>query len=174
MEGFYNAALNNMIISDTAKLYLRNSTSPYSLVDSSAGIIDANTLTGSFTISNAPSGNYYLAVKHRNALETWSGSAVSYVSGSDISYNFSTAQTQAYGNNMMQADAAPLMFAVFSGDVNQDGFIDLSDVILTYNDASSFVTGYKKTDINGDNITDLSDLLFAYNNSVKFVSLVRP
>ena len=65
-------------------------------------------------------------------------------------------------------------FGFYSGDVNQDGFIDLTDVILIINDANSFVTGYKVTDLTGNNITDLTDALFAYNNSVKFVSLVRP
>ena len=58
--------------------------------------------------------------------------------------------------------------------MNQDGFIDLTDVILVYNDASAFVTGYESTDVNGDSITDLTDVLITYNNSIKFISVIRP
>lgn len=174
MEGFYDQSLNNMRLSDTVRVYFRNSYSPYSIVDSSVGIINANTLTGSFRISNAPAGNYFIAVKHRNTIETWSMSAVSYTLFSTINYNFTNAVTQAFGSNMKQVDASPVRYAVFSGDVNQDGFADLTDVLLVYNDASAFVTGYVESDVNGDNITDLTDLIITYNNSAGFVSVVRP
>ena len=75
---------------------------------------------------------------------------------------------------MKPIDASPERFAVFSGDVNHDGFINLTDVVGIYNDAGNFVTGYKVTDVNGDSITDLSDIIIANNNSVGFVTVVRP
>ncbi len=174
MEGFYDQTLNNMRMSDTVRVYLRNSFSPYSIADSSRGIINDSTLTGSFSISNAPAGNYYISVKHRNTIETWSSSPVSYTSLSTISYSFTTFVSQAYGNNQVQADVSPLRYAVYSGDVNQDGFIDLTDVIIIYNDASAFFSGYNSSDVNGDSITDLTDVIITYNNSNKFVSLIRP
>jgi hypothetical protein len=174
MEGFYDQSLNNMRMSDTIKVYLRNSSSPYTIADSSRGVINSNTFTGSFSISNATTGNYYISVKHRNTIETWSSSSVSYTSLSTINYNFTNALSQAYGNNLVQADASPVIYAVYSGDVNQDGFIDLTDVILVYNDASAFVTGYNSTDVNGDSISDLTDVIITYNNSIKFISVIRP
>ncbi len=174
MEGFYDQSLNNMRMSDTAKIYLRSSAFPYSIVDSSSGVINFSTLTGSFRISNAPTGNYYITVKHRNTIETWSSSPVSHTSLSTFSYNYTNALSQAYGNNQIQADASPVRYAIYSGDVNQDGFIDLTDVIMVYNDASIFITGYKNSDVNGDSITDLTDVIITYNNSNKFVSVVHP
>lgn len=56
MEGFYDPTLNTMNIKDPLTVYLRNSSSPYSLIDSSRSVINPGTHTGSFAISNAPSG----------------------------------------------------------------------------------------------------------------------
>lgn len=174
MEGFYNATSNNMILSDTAKFYFRNSTTPFAIVDSATAVINANTLTGSFKIRNAATGTYYIEVKHRNTIETWSGGTTSYTLGQTLSYNFTTAVTQAFGSNMIQVDPSPLRFGIYSGDPNQDGTVDVSDLVSIYNDASVFLSGYVPTDINGDDFTDVSDLIIAYNNSINFVSVIRP
>ncbi|MBK8553629.1 MAG: FG-GAP repeat protein [Ignavibacteria bacterium] len=174
VEGFYNPDLNNMLISDTVKVYLRNPAFPYSLADSSVAVVSGTTLTGNFKFYNASTGNYYIVIKHRNSIETWSSVTHPFSQFSNTSYNFISAATFAYGNNMKQVDSSPFVFANYSGDVNQDGAIDLTDVLQTYNDANNFVTGYKVTDLNGDMITDLTDVLICYNNSVGFVSLVKP
>ena len=66
-------------------------------------------------------------------------------------------------------------YCIYNGDVNQDGYITLFDVIPIYNDASSFVTRrYIKTDLTGDNIVDLTDVTLCYNNSSSFVGIIRP
>ena len=66
------------------------------------------------------------------------------------------------------------MWCVFSGDVNQDGVVDLTDVSLTDTDSLNFVIGYKATDVNGDNIVDISDVLIVDINNLNFVSEIRP
>jgi len=38
-------------------------------------------------------------------------------------------------------------YCLFSGDVNHDGLVDLTDLISVDNDSSSLVTGYAYTDI---------------------------
>ena len=131
-----------MSLSDTVIVYLRNSGSPYAIVDSAKAVINSVTLTGSFKIFNAATGNYYIEIRHRNTIETWSSNAVSYTSLSTINYNFSTASTQAFGSNQIQVDASPVRFAIYSGDVNQDGTIDLTDGSLIDNDAFNFASGY--------------------------------
>ena len=65
-------------------------------------------------------------------------------------------------------------WVLYTGDVNQNGTIDLSDIVLINNDASLFTTGYKKTDVNGDNFSDLTDLIQTNNNSGGFVQKVTP
>lgn len=172
IEGFYNP-VSNIMVSDTAKVYLRNATSPYALVDSTKSILNSSG-TGIFTFSNPINAvSYYIVIKHRNSIETWSSSGNAFTSNT-LTYNFSTSSTQAYGNNMRQVDAAPLTYAVYSGDVNQDGFVNLTDIVAVYNGSSSFITGYVSTDVNGDNIVDLTDLVITYNNSSNFVSRITP
>ncbi|MEZ4821021.1 MAG: hypothetical protein R2942_00915 [Ignavibacteria bacterium] len=70
--------------------------------------------------------------------------------------------------------ASPVRYAAYSGDVNQDGIVDASDLININNDAVLFTTGYKVTDITGNNVTDLSDIVLCMNNSSIFVSKITP
>jgi len=174
VEGFYNAASNNMSLSDTVLIYFRVPAIPYTIVDSSKAVIDANTFSGIFPIGNAPTGNYYIVIKHRNTIETWSSNTILFTSGSTVNYSFVSAVTQAFGNNMIQADALPVRFAIYSGDVNQDGTIDLTDGSLIDNDSFNFTSGYLPTDVNGDDVTDLADAVFADNNGFNFVSKITP
>jgi hypothetical protein len=174
MEGFYNASSNNMMLSDTFTVYFRNSTSPYAVVDSSTSVIDANSLAGSFLILNAATGNYYIQTKHRNTIETWSDSAISYTVGATISHDFTTSASQAFGDNMKQVDTSPVRFAIYSADVNQDDVVDLTDIINVFNDANLFLSGYVVTDVNGDDFVDLSDITITYNNANLFVSTITP
>ncbi len=172
IQGFYNSS-TDLMVQDTARVYIRNSTTPYAIVDSAKAYL-SNTGAGTFSFLNAVNGvNYYLQLKQRNSLETWSKTVQTFA-GNSLTYNFTTANTQAYGNNMINVDASPVLYAVYSGDVNQDGIIDLNDVISVYNAASGFSSGYVVNDVNGDNIVDLNDILIAYNNSTAFVAVIRP
>ncbi|MDQ3019882.1 MAG: hypothetical protein M3R36_04825 [Bacteroidota bacterium] len=99
IEGFYNSSLNTMV-SDTMIIYLRNVISPFAKIDSAKSVLD-NSGMGSFIFFNAiNSANYYIAMKHRNSIETWSAEPKVFTN-SMMTYNFSTAQTQAYGSNMI-------------------------------------------------------------------------
>ena len=171
-EGFYNSALGRLNMNDTVTVYLKNSTAPYANVDSARGVIDSLSFTGTFAFRNAPSGNYYIVVKHRNCIETWSkAGGIVYTFGGINNYNFTTSASQAFGSNLQLVDTK---YCLFSGDINQDGSVNLDDVLSAYNDANSFLTGYLNTDVNGDLITELSDVLIVYNNSGNFVSKITP
>ncbi len=175
IEGFYNAGSDGMNISDTVRIYLRNNSSPYGIVDSAKSVVNAATLTGSFLFSNAPAGTYYLQVKGRNCIETWSkAGGESFNPGAVFSYDFTNSITQAFGSNMTQVDNSPVRFAIFSGDVNQDGTVDATDVSTVDNDASNFVSGYVVTDLTGDDFVDGTDFAIADNNAAGFVSVVTP
>ncbi|MBK9226317.1 MAG: SBBP repeat-containing protein [Ignavibacteria bacterium] len=172
IQGFYNSS-SDLMVQDTVRVYLRSSASPYAIVDSAVSIL-SNTGAGAFIFSNAVnSTNYYIAVKHRNSIETWSNTAQQFTSNS-MTYDFTTANTQAYGDNMMQADSSPLRFAIFSGDVNQDGTVDATDVSNIDNDASNFVSGYVASDLTGDDFVDGTDFAIADNNAANFVSVAKP
>jgi len=169
IEGFYNGTL----VRDTMRAYLRNTSSPYGIVDS-ARVYLSNSGTGIMTFPNAGNGiNYYLQLKHRNSIETWSSTGNSFTSGS-LTYNFTTSASQAFGSNMVQVDSSPLKFGIYSGDVNQDGVVDATDAGAIDNDAFTFVSGYVNTDLNGDSFVDATDGALCDNNASNFVGAVIP
>ncbi|MEO8209229.1 MAG: hypothetical protein ABI840_01605, partial [bacterium] len=157
----------------TIKVELRNPTSPFAVADQSVMVCTTGG-TVQLKFTNANDGNYYLALKHRNSIETWSNTAIALSRTTPVNFNFTSSASQAYGNNMKQIDASPLRFGIYSGDVNQDGTVDLADLSLIDNDAGNFVSGYFNTDVNGDDFVDLSDLTIADNNAANFVSIMRP
>lgn len=184
IQGFYNPTINSQV-EDTMRAYVRNSFAPYSIIDSSKALLDSAGHED-LVFNNTPDGQpVYIQLKHRNSLETWSRKPASGTFAllfaiqfapftSFLEYDFTNTSSKAFGNNMIQVDTGPNEFAIYSGDVNQDGSVNLSDVISISNDAGSFTSGYRVTDINGDSISDLADILMAHNNSADFVSAVRP
>ena len=169
-EGLYNGATMN--IKDTVKAYLRSSTSPFALVDSSVAVIDSLNFTAPFVFKNANTGNYYIQIKHRNALETWSkAGGESFTRGITTNYDFTSLPTQAFGNNVVLKNSK---WCLFSGDIIVNGIIDLADVLELYNKSSEFSTGYIVSDLTGDGLTDLTDLILGFNNASNFVAAVTP
>ena len=125
--------------------------------------------TGLFA-NTTEAASYYVVVKHRNSIETWSATGQSFSNGI-MNYDFTTAQNKAYGNNMKLKNTK---WCIYSGDVNQDGVVDLTDVLVVDVENLNFATGYRVTDLNGDGLVDLSDLLIVDNNSLNlFLRLLR-
>jgi len=87
-------------------------------------------------------------------------------------YDFTTAASQAYGNNLKLKGSK---YCTYSGDINQDGIIDASDLIKIYNDSYVGVTGrYIVSDLNGDSVVDASDISTADNNVYNGVMKITP
>jgi hypothetical protein len=152
----------NNAISDTIKVQLRSQSSP------NASVLSANVLlstNGTASISIPPSligGNYYIAVYHRNSLETWSSLPIAITANTD--FDFTTSSSQAYGAaSMKQVETG--VWALYSGDHNQDGSITSSDLGSVATEASLFSFGYINTDLTGDGAIDGFDLGLADNNS---------
>ncbi|MFZ1321186.1 MAG: hypothetical protein WAT71_06480 [Ignavibacteria bacterium] len=167
IEGFWNGSNQ---IQDTVNLFLRNNISPYNKVDSAKVFLNTNS-NAEALFTYTVNGNYFIQVIHRNALETWSNNPVNLIRGNSINYDFTTSQDQAFGNNAILKTGK---WCLYSGDVNRDGTIDLSDGSLIDNDAFNFASGYITTDLNGDNITDLGDAVYSDNNGFNFVSRIIP
>lgn len=168
-EGLYDAASDKMI-EDSCEVFLRGQSSPYSIVDAAQTKLDSNG-NGGFTFLNAVnSTNYYIVVKHRNSLETWS-KLTSQFSNDQLTYDFTTSAAKAYGDNMKQKGSR---FCVYSGEVNNDGVIDVADMVQIYNQLLLFTQGYVTEDIDGDNFVDVSDLNIAHSNSLGGVGIIKP
>lgn len=177
IQGFYSPAANT-IARDTMRCILRNTYSPYTIVDSSKAYLNDDG-SGSFNFtSSAIQKNiyYYIQLKHRNSIETWSSSlgANFNVETSQATYDFTTDSLKAYGNNMIKIDNAPVSYAIYNGDVDQNGIVDATDLGIVDNDASNFVIGYVNSDVTGDNVVDASDLLFVDNNAARFINKITP
>ncbi|MBL0108114.1 MAG: hypothetical protein IPP52_12705 [Ignavibacteria bacterium] len=143
------------------------------MADQSSKIVSANG-TVQLKFSNAPGGNYYIAVKQRNSIETWCSGAITLSRTTPASFDLSSSLSQAFGSNMTQVNTSPVRFAIYSGDVNQDGTIDASDVSSVDNDAFNSLSGYVNTDVTGDDFVDAGDVSIVDNNASLSVNAITP
>lgn len=167
IEGFRDGSNQ---VSDYAKCCLRSSVSPYNIVDTATAKLGTDGFA-SFVFYNAPSGSYYIDMKHRNSIETWSASPVNMTAGGNYEYDFTTSAGKAFGSNMVLSSG---VYCFFSGDVNQDGIVDASDLSLVENDAAASVSGYVPSDLTGDDYVDSSDLSLVENNADNAVMVITP
>ncbi len=173
-QGFYNTAgyLNSR---DTLKILLANSVSPFSFVDSTTAVLDSLSFTASATITAPLSGSYYLVIKHRNSIETWSALPVNVTIGAIIEYDFTDAQNKAYGDNLILVSTTPVKWALYGGDVNQDGYVDPLDLSIVDQASFNYVSGRGvPADVNGDGYVDPLDLSITDQNSFNYVGIRRP
>ncbi len=142
--------------------------------DYSEKVILHNTGLASVNFATAPAGNYYIAVKHKNSIETWSSIEVALASTA-IFYDFSDLITRAFDDGVnppMQNVGGT--FAFYSGDVNQDGTVDGSDMNDVYNDNNLSLYDYLVTDCTGDGTADGTDMNYVYNNNNLSLFYARP
>lgn len=106
---------------------------------------------------DAPHGNYYVVVHHRNHLSIMSAAALPLNEASPL-YDFTTAQSQAYGANPMK-ELAPGVFGMYAGDANADGIIDAADREDVWRGQNGTAWAYGKSgDLNLDGGIDANDL----------------
>jgi hypothetical protein len=158
------------VISDSVLILIRNATAPYHLIDSSFVVLDADSLSGSFTLAVTP-GNYYIVVKHKNSLETWSKPGGEVLGLGNFTFDFTSSLSQAYGNNLVFIDGH---YCIFSGNVNGDFIIDAEDMLEVDNAVFNYVGGNSIANLNGDNIVDIEDMAICDNNARAIRVVERP
>ena len=174
-EGFYNTGTDRLNMKDQVKIILRNNYSPFNIADSAVSSIDSVSYSGNFVFLNAESGYYYIQAVHRNSISTWSRSGGELLEREipEI-YDFTSGQIKSFGSNSVQINNSPVRYAIYSGDINQDGTADLTDEVYVFNDAGNFSGGYLITDVTGNSLVDLNDLTITYNNAANFVIAMLP
>lgn len=83
----YNGGLSaNADAADTLIIELRQAASPFGLVSAQSAVLLRNgyAVRGNYP----PAGNYYIVIRHRNGIETWSKNPVSFT-GATVFYDFS-------------------------------------------------------------------------------------
>ncbi len=165
-------------IADTLTILLANPTDPWDYAFQASGIpLNQN---GTMTISLPPtySGNYYIVIKHRAGVETWSAAPVSF-NAYYINYDFTNAAGQAFGNNQKNLVPESSVFGIYSGDVtsmfdSQDGYIDIFDNNAVFNNAQFGLFGYMAEDLNGDAFIDIFDMAIVFNNMQYGIGMNTP
>ncbi len=170
-EGLYNISTDKLNKRDTATAYFRNVNSPYQIIDSSLAIIDTITLTGNFNFFQTPAGVYYIVVKNKNSIETWSKQGGENLTSGINNYDFTALSSQAYGENMVLKGS---VYCTYSGNINNDMIIDVEDLLYVDNDSFNYLTGNSITDLNGDYLVDVDDLRIVDRNTRNYVSVERP
>lgn len=167
--------LQNVIASpsnqtDSIIIELHQSASPFAKVSETKTMLLTN---GNATVNvplNLIGNNYYIVIKHRNSLQTWSAAPVNIKAVTN--YDFSTAANKAYGSQQQQVQTG--IWGIYSGDIFQDENIDLLDDALLENDIATYQFGYKSTDINGDGNVDLLDAPVLETNVNNFIYSIHP
>lgn len=174
-NGMMNSALYNqgepnaITEADTVQIELHAPVAPYTLVHSTSSVLQTDgTLTASFPeVSMGES--YYIVLKHRNSLETWS--ALPVVMSGQV-YDFSSAAGQAFADNQVEVESG--VWALYSGDFNQDDAVDAFDYLLLDPDIFYGAGGYVSTDLNGDGSVDAFDYLIFDINVYNGVGAAMP
>jgi|GEM_PF-326412 len=153
-------------IADVITVELHNANSPYDLLFVQNDVplhTDGTALI--FNLFGTLDDQYYIVVKHRNSFETWSNQPMSFLGNGPFSYDFTSNASQAYGNNLKPVSGG--FYAIWSGDLNQDGLIDIDDMSALENASQPPVlTGYLHQDINGDSAVDIDDMTILENNTL--------
>ncbi len=160
----------NIMEGDYINVTFRNPAPPFSILSTTTCYLDS-TGAGEACTFGIPDGQpFFIQLSHRNSIETWSANPAVF-NAKQCSYNFTMSQNSAFGMNLKQVGNR---FCTYSGDVNQDGTIDGTDIGLIDNDAYNFATGYLATDLTGDEAIDATDIAIADNNATNFISVIRP
>jgi len=182
IEGYYNTTTQSMTpvkanqgfagatFTDVDDITVELRSNNGTLVDTAVAALKTNG-TAVATFPNTAAGSYYLVIKYKNAIETWSATP-QLVGPISLTYDFTTAASKAYGNNMKQV--SPGVYAIYSGDINQDANIDNLDYSTWEEDANIFTSGYFATDLNGDGNVDNLDYSIWETNSNNFVYSISP
>jgi hypothetical protein len=114
--------------------------------------------------------NYWIAIRHRSHITTWSAAPVTIQEFTN--YDFTSTANKAFGSN--QTEVSTGTWALYAGDLVQDGNIDLIDLAALEVDVNNFESGYFASDINGDGNVDLLDGPIVEENINNFIFSTQP
>ena len=155
---------------DTLTIELHDTTASFNTVYSFTGIINTDGSIAAYFPMSASGLSFYIVIKHRNHLLTWSTSPV--LINTITSYDFSVQNAMSFGNSSTEVE--PGIWAIFVGDVNQDESIDAFDFLLLEPNIINGMSGYHATDINGDGAIDIFDYLGIETQIINGITAQKP
>ncbi len=172
LEGLYSNTTNEMNVAydgntnspkwsnnvaDKIDIELHSEVHPHGAVFNQRNVDLSINGTASINVPSTFNSNYYIGIKNRNHLETWSAIPIPFNTYS-VAYDFTSSMLQAYGIGT-QTLVSSNKYAFIAGDVNQDGMIDLNDFIVFEPELISGTMGFNVTDFNGSGYVDLDDFV---------------
>jgi hypothetical protein len=157
--------LDNNNIVDWIFVELRNgSLGSTNVVFSKSGLLksDGTIINPSgtpFSFKNMASGNYYIAIKHRNHIGFMTSGVSSFPSTSLI--NLTDGSVSMYGSDPLRLVSSGI-YSMWTGDGNADTSVDSGDLNGIYPINGSIVDEYNKFDVNLDGSVDSGDLNIIY------------
>ena len=174
IEGYYDSLQNEMVpvldavntptLFDTVTINLHSPTN-LNIVFTQKVIFDINGYGTVVLPASLINNSYYLDLRHRNSIQTWSSLPI--LITNIVNYDFTTAKSQAFGNNQNWVGNAA---CIYSGDFNQDENVDLSDFPFWDDQSVNTPYGYYLIcDLTGDSIVDLLDKYFWNKNNTSMI-----
>lgn len=175
-SGYFNLNLKVLLEAisprqDTITVSIAYENNPYQIIESENIYLQQDgSGTAKFTLADNVN-RYYLIITHRNSIKTWSRLNGETFSSNTMNYDFSLNSSMAYGNNLKMVNSQAY---IFSGDVDQDGTIDGSDLSHVDNFIGAPNSGNIVSDLNNDGITDGADISQVENNIMHSVNSIAP
>lgn len=171
IQGFYRGSgtmiatidsVNYPAICDTMKVNLIDTSSTTYHVSFSSTSTISTTGYSSFVFPDSViGGTYIIQLAHRNALTVFSKHSVTF-NDTVMSYDFTVLPFQFCESGINSGDGYAMMC---SGDINQDGYIDMSDFAIWDSANANFASGYLVSDLNGNWDVGLEDFAIWDNNN---------
>ncbi len=176
--GFFTSTGAATDILDWVLLELRDAATPSTIIARRAAFVREDGMivdldgVSAVSFSSIAAGNYFIAIRHRNHLGVRSG-VVQAINGSGVApvtYDFTTAQAQAYQDAAITTNAAMAqngsVYLLWAGNVNQDQYVRVTSQTIPpiASDAAFMLTllggnpnatlaGYSPGDVNMDGNT---------------------
>jgi hypothetical protein len=157
---------------DSITVELHREANP-AIVDASVRGVLLTDGSASVTLPAITSGNsYYVAVLHRNSVLVWSANPIT-INSSLNSIDFTSSSAATMGDNSIEVE--PSVFALYSGDINQDEFVDPNDYpIYDAENSAGLCCDYLASDLNGDGFVDPNDYPYFDLNNAAGVFAIHP
>jgi hypothetical protein len=157
-------------IADTITVELHDPTNSAVISYSATALLNTSGIANVTFPGGAIGNSYYIYIKHRNSITTSSANPVQ-INASNTSFDFSSALSQSFGDNLI--DDGSGVFMIYTGDINQDGSVDFNDYPNLDIASSGGVLGYDPNDLNGDASVDFNDYpLIDVNSSNGVISIL--
>ncbi len=152
-SSLYDAdGMSEISMCDTIQVLIHDSITN-SIVWNTKAIVDTSGNCQILIPSNYINTRKSIGINHRGSIETWSANPI--VLSDGITYDFTTSASKALGDNL--ADMGGGKYAMYCGDINQDGSVDFNDYPDLDMSSNFGYIGYYNTDLNGDASVDFND-----------------